>query len=123
MANRLWHLIQAIENVYGKFNKVSDEPTNDHSSTGGDDVSKVSIQGSVLVSSSRLILCFPKESSKSINPHRLTHNFLCIDMSDSVRLSKSQPKRVLKQEESSLKDCYISSSSSISLNLGDCNLF
>ena len=44
-------------------------------------------------------------------------------MSDSVRLSKSQPKRVLKQEESSLKDCYISSSSSISLNLGDCNLF
>ncbi|XP_057821623.2 autophagy-related protein 2 isoform X2 [Cryptomeria japonica] len=123
MANRLWHLTQAIENVSGKLNKVSDEPTNDYSSTGGNDSSKGSIRGTVLVSSSRVILCFPKESSKSINPHSLTHNFLCIDTSDCVHLSKCQPKTVLKQQESSLKDCYISPSSSISLNVGECNLF
>ncbi|KAH9314281.1 hypothetical protein KI387_022908, partial [Taxus chinensis] len=122
MANRLWHMVQAIENLSSKFKKVSDEPINDHL-PGRNDVSEGSIQGTVFVSSSRVILCFPKESSKSISPYSLTHSFLCIDISECGTACKSQSKRLLKQGEKSLKDCYFSSSSSINLNIGECNLF
>eukprot|EP01018_Ginkgo_biloba_P036606 Gb_39311 [translate_table: standard] len=143
MANKVWKLIQEIENPYKiskkldtkfagervaashnpPFQKVHDQTSECHAYQGGNDAQQGSIQGNVFISQGRVILCFPTETNSNLSPYMLRDNFICIDLSRSANLQNVQPERLLRHDRRSLKECHFPSSSFINLNMGESAIF